>query len=200
MKVVLGIGNRGTKYLNTRHNIGFMILDTMAQKYKLEYNSSSNYYYAGGTIGTSPFVLLKPTTYVNLSGIAAREIVDELGIDASDLLVVVDDLNLDSGRIRIRKAGGDGGHNGLHSIIYHLETDKFPRLRFGIGNKFNDGEMADYVLGRFSEKEKDFIAPMMDFSINLIENFITGGVTDMLNHFSKESNTINKIFQKPEGN
>ena len=126
MKTIIGLGNPGKKYELTRHNIGFMIIDKFAQKYKLEFSpSKGDYYSVGSVINTSHFSLYKPTTYMNLSGVAVNEIVDNDNIKLDDLFIISDDINLDTGKIRIRESGGDGGHNGLSSIIYHLNSDKF---------------------------------------------------------------------------
>ncbi len=129
--------------------------------------------------------MVKPTTYVNLSGVAALELQEETGFDIKDFLVVVDDINLPLGKIRIRGKGGDGGHNGLNSIIYSLESDEFPRLRIGIGNNFESGFMANYVLSKFDDDEKVIINEKVDFSIQLIEVFIKEDYVAMLNFFSK---------------
>lgn len=186
MRAVLGIGNPGTKYEKTRHNVGFMLLDKLAEKYKLTFKpSKGEYYFTGSNINASPFFLIKPVTYVNLSGIAAKDVLQNYDLATEDILVVTDDLNLENGRIRIRQSGGDGGHNGIHSIIYHLESDQFPRLRFGIGNNFEKGDMKRYVLKPYSATELELLKNDFEFAIELIENFITGGLNRMLNHFSK---------------
>ncbi len=129
--------------------------------------------------------MVKPTTYVNRSGIAALELSEEIDFDLKDFLVVVDDINLPIGKIRIRGKGGDGGHNGLYSLIYQLESDDFPRLRFGVGNNFEKGEMADYVLSPFNEDEMEIVQEKIDFSAQLIEVFIKEGYVAMLNFLAK---------------
>jgi PTH1 family peptidyl-tRNA hydrolase len=129
--------------------------------------------------------LVKPTTYVNLSGVAALELKEVADFEIKDFLVVVDDINLPLGKIRIRSKGGDGGHNGLNSIIYSLESDQFPRLRIGIGNDFEDGFMADYVLSKFNNDEREIINEKINFSLQLIEVFIKEDYVAMLNFFSK---------------
>jgi len=129
--------------------------------------------------------LIKPTTYVNRSGIAALELSEEIDFDIKDFLVVVDDINLPTGKIRIRGKGGDGGHNGLNSLIYQLESEDFPRLRFGVGNNFEKGEMANYVLSPFGEDEIKIIEEKIDFSVQLIEVFIKEGYVAMLNFLAK---------------
>lgn len=198
MRAVLGIGNPGKQYHETKHNIGFMILDRLADKHNFNYVPSTNdYFYAKGVIDSFPCFLIKPTTYVNLSGVAAFDFIEKYGLQTNELLVVTDDLNLELGKIRIRRFGGDGGHNGIKSLIYHLQTDEFPRLRFGIGSNFDDGQMADYVLSKFNSEEFNSIKKTIDFSIELVEQFITGGISSMLNYFSK--NSTNYIQNKSEG-
>ncbi len=130
-------------------------------------------------------------TYMNLSGTAVNDIIENDDIKLDDILIISDDINLATGKIRIRKSGGDGGHNGLSSIIYHLNSDKFSRLRFGVGNDFEEGNMPEYVLQNFYENEWKIIRLSVDFSVSLIEQFILGGKADMLNFFSKEQSKIN---------
>jgi len=191
LRVILGIGNPGSKYELTRHNAGFMALDYFANKHRLKFKpSKKDYYKAGGTIRATDFFLVKPTTYVNLSGVAANDIVNEFNIKPEDLLIVADDINLEEGRIRIKKGGSDGGHNGLKSIIYHLQTNNFPRLRIGIGNDFDRGEMADYVVDKFDETTLAQIKPSFDLCNDLILQFIIGGIKSMSDHFSKISKEI----------
>ena len=184
MYLIVGLGNPGKKYELTRHNIGFLILDKFASKKNLHFKKKENYQYVEGSTGSSTFFLLKPITYMNLSGIAVSEFLSKINIPLENMLVIVDDVNLELGKIRLRKSGSDGGHNGLKSIIYHLESNQFPRLRFGIGNKF-EGELAEYVLSKFSDEELSSINYSLEFSIELIENFIHGGYKLMLDYFSK---------------
>lgn len=195
MRVILGIGNPGNKYANTKHNIGFIILERFAVSHQLHFEPSKyDFYYAEGAIGTFPFLLVKPTTYVNNSGIAAKDLISQNQIEIEDFLVISDDINLQKGEVRIRKAGGDGGHNGIASIIYHLSNDQFPRIRFGIGNDFEAGEMVNYVLSEFDEHELKEIKPSIEFSTELIYNFIVGGSKQMLDFFSKNKSlyTLNQ--------
>ena len=204
MRAVLGIGNPGKKYEDTRHNIGFIILDKFAEKNKLYFKASKGeYYIAGSEINASPFFLIKPTTYVNLSGIAAKEFLDSYNVKLHDILVVTDDINLEPGKIRIRKSGGDGGHNGIASIIHHLQSDQFPRLRFGIGNDFEKGEMAEFVLDKFSDADQKNINPAIKTTLEIIDHFIEGGLDTALNFFSKinqQSISISNSKNNKEGN
>lgn len=192
MKVIVGIGNIGKKYLLTKHNIGFIVLDIFSEKHKLSYYQEKiNYLYTGSVFDTSSFLLVKPKTFVNRTGLAIKDLMFEYNITPEDVLVIVDDLNLPMGKIRIRNNGGDGGHNGLKSIINTLESKNFPRIRFGIGNNFEDGEMADYVLSNFSDKNLEEINPNIKFTIDLIESFIKGGYKNMINLYSKSNLSTN---------
>ncbi len=191
MKAIVGLGNPGKQYINTRHNIGFIILDAFADKHKLSFAPDKGEYYSvGSNLIASHFCLYKPTTFMNLSGNALLQIVETNNLELEDLLVITDDINLPTGNVRFREAGGDGGHNGLASIIYSLETNKFNRLRFGVGNKFEDGEMPKYVLDKFYENEKEIIRLGVGFSVSLIEKFILGGKKEMMNFYSSEINKI----------
>lgn len=136
---------------------------------------------------TFHFFLMKPATYVNNSGLAVKEFVEELKIPLNDILVVYDDTNLDVGKLRIRKSGSDGGHNGIKSIIYHLENDNFNRLRIGVGKPGPNVELADFVLSAFPEKDIEILKDKLSLIIKLIEKFITDGITGMLNLYSTES-------------
>lgn len=204
MRAVLGIGNPGKKYEDTRHNIGFIILDKYVEKHRLYFKASKGeYFIAGSEINASPFFLVKPTTYVNLSGIAAKEFLDSYKVKLEDLLVVTDDVNLQLGKVRLRKSGGDGGHNGIASLIYQLQSDQFPRLRFGIGSDFEKGEMAEFVLDKFSNEDQKIINPAINSALEIIEQFIEGGLDTALNFFSKISQqniNISKTNKNNEGN
>lgn len=190
MRCVIGLGNPDKKYLSTRHNIGFVVLDSFAQKHNLTFTPSKrDYYKSEGSFGSSDFFLVKPTTYMNNSGIAVLDLINELSISPEDLLVIVDDVNLPTGSIRLRKSGSDGGHNGLKSIIYHLQSNNFARLRFGIGNTFGKGMMAHFVLNKFTGEEVEIIKNQLSTVEDLIEAFITGGYSQMLNKYSQISNS-----------
>jgi PTH1 family peptidyl-tRNA hydrolase len=192
LKAILGIGNPGIRYELTRHNIGFIILDLLAEKHRLQFKpSKGNFLITKSELHASPFFLIKPTTYVNRSGIAALDLFDELKINIEDFLVVTDDVNLELGKIRIRLSGGDGGHNGIRSIIYHLKRDDFPRIRFGIGEEFPKGDMADYVLSKITDDEITTLKPRFNFIMELIERFIVDGTGSMLNHYSQNIHPTN---------
>ncbi len=186
MRVILGIGNPGNLYKANRHNAGFILLDYFAKSHSLLFTpSKSDFYFCEGVIQDSKFLLVRPTTFINNSGTAAHFIIHNYGLAPQDLLVVHDDINLEISKIKIKISGGDGGHNGVSSIIYHLESDKFPRLRIGIGNKFEKGEMAEYVLSNFTREEKINLNDSFKFSSYLIEQFIIGGIKQLLDANSK---------------
>ena len=191
MRVLFGIGNPGIRYQNTWHNAGFIFLDRLAKLHNLKYTTSKfDFIYTKGSINNNDFILVKPTTYVNNSGLAAKQILNNFDVDINDFLVICDDLNINKGEIRIKKNGGDGGHNGLYSLIYHLNSNEFARLRIGIGNQFEKGSMADYVLSEINSADFKLLENNIDLSIALMNEFIEGGLTLMLNCFSKNKNKI----------
>lgn len=186
MRAVIGLGNPGKAYENTRHNIGFIVLDRFAKLQKLNFNPEYNYLKSEGSIGSSDFILVKPTTFMNLSGLAAKNLLSNYEIPTEEMLVITDDIYLEPGKLRIRRRGGDGGHNGLKSIIEHLETNNFPRLRFGIGDPA-ESTLSEYVLSPFSEYELKIIDTSVEKAAQLLEHFVAGGYKAMLDHFSKIS-------------
>lgn len=193
MRVVIGIGNPGERYKNNRHNVGFQLLDFIAEKKTLEFKSSKyGYNFAQGEILGNPFALIKPNTYVNLSGNAVLNCINHYNIDTKDILVVVDDINLETAILRVRRSGSDGGHNGLGSIIYSLNTIDFPRLRIGIGNEFEKGSLPDYVLSDFSKDDFLKLNKTFDLSIKLIDSFLLDGYQTMHITFSRLKNLENK--------
>ena len=198
MRIIVGIGNPGSRYKNNRHNIGFQFLDFFCEIKKLVFKASKfDYHFAEGKISGAPFVLIKPDTYVNNSGLAVLDCVNHYKVDVENLLVVVDDINLSLADIRIRKNGGDGGHNGLSSIIYHLQSKNFSRIRIGVGNDFQSGNLADYVLSDFSENDFILLEKSFILSIQLVESFILDGYNKMLSSFSRLKN-LDKLNTEPE--
>jgi PTH1 family peptidyl-tRNA hydrolase len=198
VRIIVGIGNPGSRYKNNRHNVGFQFLDFFCEKKKLLFKASKfDYHFAEGKISGAPFVLIKPDTYVNNSGLALLDCVNHYKVDVENLLVVVDDINLSLADIRIRKNGGDGGHNGLSSIIYHLQSKNFSRIRIGVGNDFQSGNLADYVLSDFSKRDFMLLEKSFILSIQLVENFILDGYNKMLSTFSRLKN-LDKLNTEPE--
>ena len=189
MRAVLGIGNIGLRYQRNRHNAGFLILDYFAQNQLIKFKAAKgDYYFTEGDMNQVHYFLIKPSNYVNNSGVAALQFLEKQKIDLSDLLVVCDDVNMKIGRLRVRRSGGDGGHNGLASLIYHLNSNQFPRLRVGIGNDFKDGELSSYVLDDFSEDDDKVLKTVLKDSSLLIEEFIRGGIEALHNANSRLHN------------
>ncbi|MEO8399451.1 MAG: aminoacyl-tRNA hydrolase [Ignavibacteriaceae bacterium] len=193
MKIIFGIGNPGTRYLHNRHNIGFMFLDYFAIKYSLGFSpSKGDYNSAKGKIQDSEFLLVKPATYVNNSGLAAAQVLKQTGSETQEFIVIVDDVNINFSEIRLRESGGDGGHNGLRSIIYHFVNDKFPRVRIGIGQDFKEGNLSEFVLSDFNDEEKKELVNIFEKTSLLVEEFIIGGKTKLLNANSRLFNQDKK--------
>ena len=174
MQVIFGIGNPGIRYEFTRHNAGFLLLDYLAEKYSINFRESKGEYFeAIGDIEGFKFALVKPATYVNNSGVAAKEIFENFDLVADKFLVICDDTNLDKFEWRVRLSGGDGGHNGLSSIIFHLMTEQFPRLRIGIGSNPPETALSDYVLSEFSKSEIEELKNTFNKCSMLIEEFLS---------------------------
>lgn len=198
MRVIVGIGNPGSRYKNNRHNVGFQFLDFFCAEKRLSFKASKfDYHFSEGEFSGTPFVLIKPDTYVNNSGLAVLDCINNYKVDVENVLVVVDDINLNCANIRIRKSGGDGGHNGLSSIIYHLQSKDFSRLRIGIGSDFKAGYLADYVLSDFGKNDFMQLEKSFNLSIQLVESFILNGYNKMLSTFSRLKN-LDKLNTEPE--
>lgn len=201
MKCILGIGNPGNRYRNTRHNVGFHLLDYFASAFSTKFiPSKSNYYFAEGEINKNHFVLVKPATYVNNSGLAAKHCLNYFNVYLKDFLVVVDDVYLKFGEFRIRESGGDGGHNGLYSIIYHLNDNNFPRLRFGIGNQSEEVDLSEYVLQPFTDEELKILNDQSDIISNLLELFVVNGYSSMLTGYSRIMNKLKNENRNTDSN
>lgn len=182
--LIVGLGNIGNEYENTRHNIGFKILDFLAHQEDLKFETAklgdtTTYKYKGRT-----FILLKPNTYMNLSGKAVRYWMTKEKIPIENILIITDDLNLEFGTIRLKAKGSDGGHNGLKSIQEQLNTTKYPRFRFGISADFSKGRQVNYVLGEWNEEENKLLPERLEKSIELIKSFGTSGISNTMNNFN----------------
>ena len=184
--LVAGLGNIGLEYAHTRHNIGFDIADEFVKKHGATYVNDRyadvcmlNYY------GKQVFVI-KPTTFMNLSGKAVRYWMQYLKINLNQLFVLVDDLAIDFGKIRIKSGGSDAGHNGLKSINELLLSQNYPRLRFGLGNSYPRGRQVDFVLGKFTANEQKELPLLIDKSVQAIESFIARGLEPTMNAFNKK--------------
>ncbi|MDB5036427.1 MAG: peptidyl-tRNA hydrolase [Chlorobi bacterium] len=162
MKVILALGNPGSRYAATRHNIGWMVADALAERLRLIFKpGKGEYYQAQGSWKGIDFLIVKPTTYMNNSGLAAAQIAERLVVSPPEMLAIVDEIQFPVGRVQLKSSGSSGGHNGTESIIYHLDSADFPRLRCGIGSDFGPGEMADYVLSPFRSDEAETVAEMV---------------------------------------
>ncbi len=192
MRLILGIGNPGNRYIYNRHNVGFIVLDHFASLNSLSFlPSKGDYYYSEGKLNGEFFQLIKPTNYVNNSGMAAKQALDKNKTEVTELLVIQDDVNLPLAEIKVKIKGGDGGHNGISSLIYHLASEDFARIRIGIGNNFEKGQMADYVLSNFSSDEFELLNETFKITDFLIKEFISGGMNGLLDANSKISNQLN---------
>lgn len=188
MYIIAGLGNPGAKYGNTRHNIGFMVIDAIAEKNRISVTEKKHRALIGkGMIGGEKVLLVKPQTFMNLSGESIREIIDYYKIEEkTELIVISDDISLEPGALRIRKKGSAGGHNGLKNIILHLGHDEFQRIRLGVGGKPSGYDLADYVLGHFGEDDRKLIAQSVEQAAEAAEVMITEGPDKAMNQFNKK--------------
>lgn len=184
--LIVGLGNIGKEYEGTRHNIGFRVLDALAKASNLVFEDKR--YGATTTLSVKgqQLVLLKPSTYMNLSGNAVRYWMNQENIPLERLLIVVDDLSLPFGTLRMKPSGSDGGHNGLKHIAAVLGTQAYARLRFGIGNDFPRGGQVDYVLGQFTEENLQTMEERLTVADEMIKSFCLSGIQFTMNHFNKK--------------
>ncbi|MDB2160981.1 aminoacyl-tRNA hydrolase [Clostridium butyricum] len=183
MFLIVGLGNPGSQYEDTRHNIGFKVVDNIAKEYNIEINRQKFKGMCGeGFINGEKVILLKPTTYMNLSGESIREVVDFYKLSNDDVLVIYDDISLDVGRLRIREKGSAGGHNGIKSIIAHLGTDIFPRIKVGVGQP--DVDLVNYVLGKFTKEEMEVLNESIDASTKAAKEIISNDVKTAMNIYN----------------
>jgi PTH1 family peptidyl-tRNA hydrolase len=183
--LIAGLGNIGPEYKNTRHNIGFQILDALAEASNISFKDKRFGFVAEYKFKARTFILLKPTTYVNLSGRAVNYWLQKEKIDINNLLVLVDDIALPFGTLRVRAKGGAGGHNGLENINQVLGRNDYARLRFGIGDDFHKGYQVNYVLGEWSKEEQKELKFKIDDSIEIIKSFGTIGIDRTMNFHNK---------------
>ena len=184
--LIVGLGNIGSEYEHTRHNIGFDTLDAFAEASNAVFETRRYGDVAECRLRGRQLVLLKPSTYMNLSGQAVRYWLQQEKIPIENLLVVVDDLSLPVGALRLKPSGSDGGHNGLKSIQELLGTQAYARLRFGIGNDFPRGMQVDYVLGRFSADECQTLAPRFEQAVEMIRTFCLAGIQTAMNQYNNK--------------
>jgi PTH1 family peptidyl-tRNA hydrolase len=184
MYLIVGLGNPGKKYEYTRHNVGFDMIDILGDKYNIDINRRRfKGIYGVGTIGSEKIYLLKPETYMNLSGESVREIMEYFHIPIQNVIVVYDDISLEVGKIRIRKKGSAGGHNGIKSIIAHLSTEEFLRIKIGVGSAEKE-ELVNHVLGTFLKEDREKIEKIFQVSALAIETIIDENCDEAMNKYN----------------
>lgn len=189
MFIVVGLGNPTKEYEGTRHNVGFDVIDAIADKYNISVTERKNRAFCGkGIIEGQKVILAKPQTYMNLSGESVRGLVDYYKVDEeTELLIIFDDISLDVGQLRIRKKGSAGGHNGIKSIIQHLGTNVFQRIKVGVGEKPKDYDLVDYVLGHFSKDEREVMAGGYKQAVQAVELIVRGEIDAAMNEYNKKA-------------
>lgn len=190
MKMIVGLGNPGREYENTRHNIGFMILDDYARRYNIkDFKNKFNGSYAKVYRNGEYFILLKPLSYMNLSGTVVKKFASFFKIKPEDILVIHDDLDLPVGKIKVKFKGSSGGHNGIKNIIENLKTEIFPHFKIGI-DKDENILYKDYVVGKFSKKDLDKINKIYLFSSDVIDDFLDSDIEKVMSKYNGEDHEI----------
>ncbi|NPV53758.1 MAG: aminoacyl-tRNA hydrolase [Firmicutes bacterium] len=185
MKLIVGLGNPGSSYEGSRHNVGFMVADAIGRDLGIAFTERRYYALVGsGLLAGETLILAKPLTYMNRSGVAVRALLDGHGLGACDLVVIHDDMDLAPGRIRVRPGGSSGGHNGMKSIIEGLGADRFPRVRIGIGRPAPSQDPAEYVLGWFTKEELEVVTGAIQRAAEAVKVIVTRGVADAMNEFN----------------
>lgn len=192
MYLIVGLGNPGRQYEATRHNMGFDVVDRLVEEYRIPQGGVKfNAMYGKGIIGGQPALLMKPLSYTNLSGGPVREMANYFKIDPeTEMIVIYDDIDLDPGQLRIRKQGSAGGHNGIKDLIQKLGTQKFIRIRVGVGAKPKDWDLADYVLGRIPGEERKLVDEAQERACKAVETILSEGVDAAMNEFNKKSGVV----------
>jgi PTH1 family peptidyl-tRNA hydrolase len=182
--LIVGLGNIGDKYTNTRHNIGFKIVDEVAEEHKVTFETDKLGDIATFRFKGRTFILLKPSTYMNLSGKAVKYWMDKENISIENILIVTDDVHIDFGSIRLKAKGSAGGHNGLKDIQEKLNTQQYARFRFGVGGNYSKGRQADFVLGEWNKEETSLLIERIPTSAKVIPSFGTAGLANTMNTFN----------------
>jgi PTH1 family peptidyl-tRNA hydrolase len=183
MKAIIGLGNPERRYEKTRHNIGFEVIDRLADKYQITFRNKHGALMGEGRLNQEKVLLVKPQTYMNRSGDAVRAVLEYHQLDEQDVLVIYDDVDLDVGKIRIRPSGSAGTHNGMRSIVEQTSSMGLPRLRIGVG-KPSVGALADYVLGRFTKEEEPVIREAIERAVEAVEVFLEKDVQEAMNRYN----------------
>lgn len=196
---IVGLGNPGRQYEETKHNVGFHVIDKLAKKYDIEVNKFKNKAFVGdGTIKGKRVLLVKPQTYMNLSGESVREIVNFYKIPQESFVVIFDDTSLPCGSVRIREKGSHGGHNGIRNIIDQMGTDEFNRIKVGIGEKPSGWDLADYVLAKFNPDDLPMMEQGMDKAVQGVELMLSRGIKEAANRVNQKAKTAKKQKEKEE--
>ncbi|CAM3498665.1 aminoacyl-tRNA hydrolase [Pontibacter korlensis] len=182
--LIVGLGNIGPEYAETRHNIGFMVLDYLANKFDSKFDTGRHAFVTEIKSKGRTFVLVKPTTYMNLSGKAVGHYLNSLKLPPEQMMVITDDIAIPFGKLRIRAKGSPGGHNGLKHIEQTLGHNNYPRLRFGVGDNYNKGKQVDYVLSKFSEEEQPELQTLIEKSADSVIAFGTVGLERTMNQYN----------------
>lgn len=197
LSLIVGLGNPGREYAKTRHNLGWQILDRLCEKLKIAFKAGKGeYYVALFEENEREIVFLKPTTFMNNSGIAVKEALTFFGKTPADLLVILDDMALPLGKLRLRANGSSGGHNGLESVIYQLQIEDFARLRLGIGTPGAKGAAVGHVLGEFSKEEKKNAEEMMESAAEIVQTCFQRGFQEALNYLSRKPPILGEITEE----
>lgn len=185
MYIIAGLGNPTREYSGTRHNVGFAVIDKLADEYNISMDIKKHKAICGkGMIAGQKVILVKPQTYMNLSGESLREVVDFYKTDIDEVLVIFDDISLDVGKLRLRPKGSAGGHNGIKSIISHLGTEQFKRIKFGVGDKPKGYDLADWVLGRFPKEQLDEVNTGLYNACKAVETILMDGIEAGMNKYN----------------
>lgn len=184
MYVIAGLGNPGKKYENTRHNMGFITIDQLAEKHNIKADKLKFKALVGeGRIAGQKVLLVKPQTYMNLSGESIREVMNFYKLEPENLIVIYDDIDIEAGTLRIRKFGSAGTHNGMKSVVYQLQSDRFPRIRLGIGSQ-KKGDLVDFVIGGFSKEEVPLLEEAVENAVLAVECIIEEGIDKAMNQYN----------------
>lgn len=186
MKLIVGLGNPGTEYVLTPHNLGFLAVDYLAESWGTKVVRREGRALTGRAVfGGEEILLAKPQTFMNLSGLAVQQLLEKYSLEPEDLTVLTDDLDLPLGMIRVRRRGTAGGHNGLKSLIGEIQTDRFARVRMGVGPEREVEDSTEYLLGRFGNAEREEIAPMLDLAADAVELILREGSEKAMNRFNR---------------
>lgn len=200
MFVIAGLGNPGKKYENTRHNMGFLVVDRIAEKNGIKINKIKHRALVGdGIISGQKVLLVKPQTYMNLSGESLREIAAYYDVALKDMLVIYDDFDLEAGTLRIRKKGSSGSHNGMKSVIYQLQSENFPRIRIGIG-KSGGQDWKDFVIGKVSRRDRELIESAVDRAADAVACILEKGIDIAMNQYNVKAISSGKDKSGDKGN